>query len=110
LLAEYSPADALRSWMDRFETRFENKRAMGPALRSLTGSGTFSIVETRAILASAVRTILDAGIASGDFRDDVSADDLVAALAGICMACSGAESAPQLARLMDLLIAGVIKG
>jgi AcrR family transcriptional regulator len=107
LLEEHTPRAALRLWMDRFAERFEHKRAMGPALRSLTGSGSVSSVEIRARLASAVREIVEAGAIAGELRADVSSADLVAAIAGVCMACATDESRPQLDRLMDLLVDGV---
>jgi AcrR family transcriptional regulator len=107
LLAERPPLEALRTWMDRFADRFENKRTMASALQSLIGSGAVTAGSTRARLGTAAQEILDAGIARGDIRPAVSGDDLVVALVGACMACTSDDSRDQLGRLFDLLAEGV---
>ena len=107
LLKTETPANALRQWMDRFEQRFENKRSMAPALQSLIGSGTVNSVSSRARLAAAVQEILDAGIATGELRAETRGADVVVALAALCIACASPESRDQLARLLDLLVAGI---
>lgn len=107
LLGTITPREALRLWMDGFAAGFQNKRTRASALRSLIGGGTVSSIETRVRLARAVQEILDAGVVSGELRTEVSSEDVVAALAGICMACATDESQAQLGRLMDLLVAGV---
>ncbi|MGN6325484.1 TetR/AcrR family transcriptional regulator [Pseudolysinimonas sp.] len=105
LAATLSPPSALRAWMDRFAERMAGKRAMGDALRSVV-RGDERIAATRARLADGVRRILDAGAADGSFRRDADADDLIAALLGITIATADDEA--RAARLMDLLVRGVV--
>jgi AcrR family transcriptional regulator len=104
LLDRLAPEEALRAWLDRYAEFVATKRGMGEALRELISSGAVTSTSTRTRLAEAVAPVLAAGVASGELRD-VPADDVVAAMAGALMA-SG-QRADQLARLLDLLVAGV---
>jgi len=105
LIATLSPPSALRAWMDRFAERMAGKRAMSDALRSVL-RGDERVVATRIRLAAGVQRILDAGAADGSLRPDTSADDLIAALVGVTIAT--AEDEARAARLMDLLVRGVV--
>jgi AcrR family transcriptional regulator len=74
LLAEHSPEDALRAWMDRFAGYVAAKREMADALRAVFAAGTVTVSQAREELTAAVRTILDADGATGadgSLLDDV---------------------------------------
>ncbi|MGF6887511.1 AcrR family transcriptional regulator [Nocardia sp. GAS34] len=107
LTPEDDAATALRSWMDRFGDYLAAKRDMAEALREIIASGAITAEEARAELSSAIGSLLDAGIASGTLRDDVQAQDVVASLVGIFLACGRPEQREQAGRMMDLLIAGL---
>jgi AcrR family transcriptional regulator len=107
LTPEDDPAVALRTWMDRFGDYLAAKRDMAEALREIIASGAITAEEARAELSSAIGSLLDAGIASGTIRDDVQAQDVVASLVGIFLACGKPEQREQAGRMMDLLIAGL---
>lgn len=103
LLADGDPASALRKWMGRYLDFVDSKRAMGEEFRSLVASGVITRSETRGRLADVVRTLLDAG----GLRADITADDVVAAMAGVAFAAAGEEPRAQAERLLDVLVDGL---
>jgi AcrR family transcriptional regulator len=104
LLATHAPDDALRAWMDRFSGYVTAKREMADALRVVFASGAVTVSQIRELLADAVQTILDAGIAAGTLRDDVRAEDIVATVVGMFTATSLAGGREQLGRMLNLLM------
>ena len=56
---------------------------------------------------TAVQTLLDAGAAAGSLRGDVRAEDVVASLVGIFLACGQPGQRSQAGRLLDLLMDGI---
>ena len=104
LLQTHAPAAALRAWMDRFADYVAAKREMADALRAVLAAGTVSVSQARAELTTAVRTILDAGAATGELRADVRPEDVVALIVGAFTATSLAGGQEQLERMLDLLM------
>jgi AcrR family transcriptional regulator len=101
-------ADAvLRTWMDRFADYMAAKREIADALRAVIASGAITSSQTREELAAAVRTMLDAGTRDGTLRGDVRAEDVVASLVGIFLACGQPEQREQAGRMLDLLTDGL---
>jgi|SRR5208282_2939532 len=107
LLAAQSPDGALRAWMDRFADYVATKREMADALRAVIVSGAITASQARDQLSAAVQTLLDAGAATGTLRGDVRAEDVVASLVGIFLACGQPEQRDQADRMLDLLMDGV---
>jgi len=107
LLAELPPERALRTWMDRFADYIATKREMADALRALIADGTVTRSQAREQLSVAVRSMVDAGAATGTIRADVLAEDVVVALVGIFSVCALPEQREQAGRLMDLLMDGL---
>ena len=100
------PDQALRAWMDRFADYMTTKRGMGDALRALIASGGDPFSESRDRLTAAVSTLLQAGVAAGTLRPDVSPDDVLVGLSGITLAIDP-ERRDQAGRLLDWLIDGL---
>ena len=109
LLAEHPPDRALRIWMDRFADYIAVKREMADALRAAISSGAITSSQAREELSAAVQTLLDAGGAAGTLRDDVRAEDVVAGLVGIFLACNQPDQRVQAGRLLDLLMDSLIR-
>lgn len=107
LLAHHEPADALRAWMDRFADYVATKREMADALRVVIASGAVTATESRERLSAAVATMLDAGVAAGTLRADVRAEDVVASLVGVFLACGQPDQRAQAGRMLDLLMDGL---
>jgi AcrR family transcriptional regulator len=107
LLTAERPDAALRRWMDRFADYLTAKREMADALRAAIASGAITWSGSRARMSVAVQTLLDAGAAAGSLRGDVPAEDVVAGLVGIFLACGQPEQRDQAGRLLDLLMDGL---
>jgi AcrR family transcriptional regulator len=106
LLAAQSADAALRAWMDRFADYVATKRDMADTLRVVIASGAITTSQARAQLSAAVQTMLGAG-AVGTLRSDVLAEDVVASLVGIFLACGQPQQRGQAGRMLDLLMAGL---
>jgi AcrR family transcriptional regulator len=104
LLKTRAPAAALRAWMDRFADYVAAKREMADALRAVLAAGSVTVSQARAELTTAVQTILDAGAATGELRDDIRPEDVVAMIVGAFTATSPTGGQKQLGRILDLLM------
>jgi AcrR family transcriptional regulator len=107
LLAARGADAGLRAWMDRFADYLAAKREMADALRAVIASGAVTSSQTRAQLSAAVQTMLDVGAADGTLRGDVRAEDVVASLVGVFLACGRPEQREQADRMLDLLMDGL---
>jgi AcrR family transcriptional regulator len=107
LAASLSPAEALRTWMERFIDFMATKHGMADALRVvLTDEG--ERLQTRAHLAEAIGHLLAAGMSQGVTRTQVRPQDVLMALGGISL-IADTEQQPDLAtRLIDLLLLGIL--
>ncbi|MBE1467243.1 TetR/AcrR family transcriptional regulator [Kibdelosporangium phytohabitans] len=106
LLATMEPDAALRAWMDHFIEYMTAKQGMGDALKALIASGGTPYSETRQRLTGALKLLLDASVAAGKIRQDISPWDMVVAMSGIAMAGYQSEH-EQVGRLLDLLMDGL---
>jgi AcrR family transcriptional regulator len=105
LLQQYSPAIALRRWMDRYAGFVAAKHGMAESLRAVFDSGAVERGETRTRIVGAVNAFLQAGAADGSLRTDVRAEDVVSSLLGIFLASGSPDQAH---RMLDLLVDGVV--
>lgn len=110
LLAKHPPAAALRRWMDLFADWLATKHGMLGTLKAMVETGAMEHGQGRGALLAAVTSILDAGAAAGDLRDDTSAEDVTASLIGIFSVASAPAQRVQLGRLLDLLMDGLRPG
>ncbi|MFF5248264.1 TetR/AcrR family transcriptional regulator [Streptosporangium sp. NPDC000095] len=106
LSAAHEPAEALARWLRRYAELLGTKRGLAPALHSgdpayETLSGYF-IDKAGPVLTA----LLDAAVADGSVRDDVSARDLLYAVANLCMPVPG-EGHDHSRRMVALLIDGL---
>lgn len=107
LAASAPAADALRAWMGRFVEFMAAKHLMADALRVILTDDDERL-QTRALLADAIGRLLAAGADQGATREQVGAYDVLMALGGISV-ITDTESRPELAaRLIDLLLHGVL--
>lgn len=107
LLAERTADNALRAWMDGFADYVTAKREMASALRAVIASGAVTSAQARAQLSAAVQTMLDAGTADRTLRGDVAAQDVVASMVGVFLACGQPGQREQAGRMLDLLVDGL---
>ena len=108
LAAEHEPGEALARWMQRYAAFIAAKRGLAKALHS--GDPAFDNLpgyfDER--LRPAFRRLLDAAVAAGEVRRDADADDLLGAVASLCM--SPNAGAGRAERMVALLIDGLRHG
>ncbi len=110
LLAEsHAKFDALASWMQRYAAFVGTKRGLAQALHS--GDPAFDSLpgyfDQR--LRPALRKLLDAAVAAGAVRADVDADELLGAVASLCMSTHNTGSG-RAERMVALLVDGLRYG
>jgi AcrR family transcriptional regulator len=102
LLAEHVPDVALAEWMDRFVAYAAAKKGMKGALQSV-GAGSDLWGETRRQIIAAIASLLDAGVAAGTLRADVTADDVWRAMGSVW----SIDDEEQIRTLLRLLMDGL---
>jgi AcrR family transcriptional regulator len=104
LAAQHPPGEALSKWMQRYAAFIMTKRGLAPALHS--GDPAFEPLrphfERR--VGAALRTLLESAVAAGEVRSDVGADELLHAVASLCMP---AQDAGRAQRMVALLVDGL---
>lgn len=109
LSAEREPFDALASWMQRYAAFVAAKRGLAKALHS--GDPAFDTLPAYfdQRLRPALRALLATAVAAGEVRADIDADELLGAVASLCM--SAHNIAPGRAeRMVALLVDGLRHG
>ncbi len=106
LLHALPPDEALAAWMDRLIAYVMTNRGMASALRCAAAAKEELAAHSRAGLLDAIGTLLAAGAAAGTLRADVSADDVLRALAAVWPL----EDAAQARTLAGLLVDGLRYG
>ena len=110
VLAEmHPPFEALALWMQRYAGFIATKRGLASALHS--GDPAFASLPGHfdLRLRPALQTLLDAAIAAGEARADVDPDDLLNAIARLCMATND-KNPGQGERMVALLTDGLRYG
>jgi AcrR family transcriptional regulator len=107
LLAALAPADALREWMGRLTRYAITKRGMAEALTAATSAEGAALPHAYTEVVGTLGKLLDAGVRAGAVRADVSADDMILALAGLGRLKESDEGQAQARRLIDLLMDGL---
>ena len=109
LAAEHEPGEALARWIQRYVAFIATKRGLAAALHS--GNPAYDTLpayfEKR--LLPALRTLLEAAAAAGEMRADVEPDDLLGAVARLCMQAND-KGAANARRMVALLVDGLRYG
>jgi AcrR family transcriptional regulator len=89
LAAGHQPVDALTEWVHRFAELLATKRGLASALHS--GDPAFAGLPGYFLqrLGPALAALLDAAVADGTARDDISAEDLLHAITQMCQPVPG---------------------
>lgn len=105
LAAEHEPFEALRRWMQRFSAFFATKRGLAGALHS--GEPAYAALPKHfdARLRPAFETLLASATAAGRVRSDISATELLGAIARLSM--SEGDDPAQAQRMVALLADGL---
>jgi AcrR family transcriptional regulator len=107
LKQEAQPLDALRRWMRSNVEFVATKKGMSAALAlaAYKNSELYSFSFDR--LTRAVGGLLDRAIAAGEIRDDISPEDLIRALVGMCYMHDQPGWQTSVLRLLDVFIDGL---
>src|SRR5580704_8949546 len=107
LKQQAQPVDALRQWMRSIVKFVATKKGMSAALAlaAYKNSELFSYSFDR--LTRAVRELLGRAIATGKIRDDISPEDLLRALVGMCYMHDQSGWQTSVLRLVDVFIDGL---
>ena len=106
LAAEYASGEALALWMQRYAGFIATKRGLATALHS--GDPAYNTLPTYfdQRLRPALQTLLDAAASAGEVRTDIEPDDLLRAVASLCM--SAHDDRPSYVhRMVALLVDGL---
>ena len=109
LAGSHAPFDALATWMQRYAAFVGTKRGLAQALHS--GDPAFDNLpgyfDQR--LRPALRGLLEAAVAAGEVRADVDADELLGAVASLCMSAHN-DGPGRAERMVTLLVDGLRYG
>jgi AcrR family transcriptional regulator len=105
LATEFQPGEALEKWMQRYAELIATKRGLAPALHS--GDPAYENLRTyfEQRLRPALSMLLEAAAASSEIRGDADPDDLLGAVASLCM--SAYASPDRTRRMVALLVDGL---
>lgn len=106
LSAEHEPGEALAEWLRQYTEFVGTKRGLAPALHS--GDPAYEALPGYFLekVGPALADLLDKAAACGAVRDDISAHDLLYAIANLCMPIPGVGPEHN-RRMVDLLIDGL---
>ncbi|TDQ00773.1 TetR/AcrR family transcriptional regulator [Labedaea rhizosphaerae] len=109
LIAAHEPGVALEKWLGRFTGFLATKRGLAPALHS--GDPAFDALPAYFMerFGPALGSLLEAAAAHGDIRSGVSPEDLLHAVASLCLPVPG-EGVAYNRRMVALLIDGLRYG
>ena len=106
---EAKPIEALRQWMRSFVKFVATKKGMSEALALVVAKDSDLFSYSSDLLIRAVRGLLTRAVAAGEIRDDVSADDMLRALVGMCYSHDQPGWQKSVLRLVDVFVDGLRK-
>lgn len=109
LLAKKTPVEALRAWMRLFVEYIATKKLILPALKASTGDTSELTAYSSAHIRGAADVLVRRAIENGDIRKDVQMEDLLYALFGFANIDNQPDLVPRAHRLIDILVAGLMK-
>lgn len=106
LANEYNPFEALAKWMQRYADFIVTKRGLASGLHS--GDPAYSDLPTYfdKKLRPALQALLDEANKAGEVRTDIESDDLLRAVANLCMSASD-DRIDYARRMVALLVDGL---
>jgi AcrR family transcriptional regulator len=107
LKADVSPTEALRHWLRANVEFVATKKGMSAALALAMNSSSELTTYSFERLTKAAAGLLDRAVAAGEIRGDISPEDLLRALVGICYLHNQAGWQASVLRLLDVLVDGL---
>ena len=103
------PVEALRSWLHAIVEFAATKKGMSAALALAAYNSSELYAHTSERLSKAAKALLDTAIEVGEVRRDVSPEDLLRALAGMCYLNDQPGWQASVRRLIDVFVDGLRK-
>jgi AcrR family transcriptional regulator len=107
LKKEAPPIEALRQWMRSIVKFVATKKGMSTALALAIAKDSDLVSSSSKQLARAIGLLLEPGIAAGEIRSDVSAEDLLRAIVGMCYTHDQPGWQKNVLRLVDIFVDGL---
>ncbi len=107
LKGEAAPVDALRRWLRANVELVATKKGMLAALALATHGPSQLYADTFHRLTGAIDLLLDRAVAAGEIRADISAEDLLRALIGMCYMHDQPGWQETVLRLLDVFVDGL---
>jgi AcrR family transcriptional regulator len=107
LKSEPSPVDALRRWLRSNVEFVATKKGMSAALALAMHSSSELTAYSFERLTKAVGALLDRAVAAGEIRSDISPEDLLRALVGMCYLHDQPGWQKSVVRLLDVFVDGL---
>ena len=109
LKAEASPVEALRRWLRSNVEFVATKKGMSAALALAVSSTSELSTYSFERLTKAVGALLDRAVAAGEIRADISSEDLLRALVGMCYLHDQPGWQASVLRLLDVFVDGLCR-
>jgi AcrR family transcriptional regulator len=107
LAREAPPVEALRQWLHANVGLVATKRGMVEALQLVASGSTELKAYSFERLTGALALLLARGVAAGDLRPDITADDLLRTVIGIFYADTSAGWQASALRIVDVFVDGL---
>jgi Tetracyclin repressor-like, C-terminal domain len=102
-----SPVEALRRWLRSNVEFVATKKGMSAALALAVSSSSELSAYSFERLTKAVGALLDRAVAAGEIRADISSEDLLRALVGMCYLHDQPGWQASVLRLLDVFVDGL---
>jgi AcrR family transcriptional regulator len=109
LTAEAGPVEALRRWLRSNVEFVATKKGMSAALALAVDKSSELFAYTSGRLTRAVAALLARAVAAGEIREDVSAEDLIRALVGMCYMNDQPGWQASVMRMVDVFVDGLCR-
>jgi AcrR family transcriptional regulator len=107
LKGEVDPVDALRRWLRSNVEFVATKKGMSAALALAVQSSSELTAFSFERLTKAVGALLDRAVAAGEIRSDISPEDILRALVGMCYLHDQPGWQKSVVRLLDVFVDGL---
>jgi AcrR family transcriptional regulator len=107
LKSEADPVDALRRWLRSNVEFVATKKGMSAALALAVQSSSELTAFSFERLTKAVGALLDRAVAAGEIRSDISPEDILRALVGMCYLHDQPGWQNSVVRLLDVFVDGL---
>jgi len=107
LAAEGSPFEALRRWLHAFIGMVATKKGMLTALSPAAGSSKELYADSTVRLTRSISDLMTKAMAAGQIRDDITPDDMMRAVIGMCYAPGQPGWQHTVVRLVDVFVDGL---